>query len=95
MAKVLKVVKKPVRALGEYLQAKADKMFARKQFDEEYTKTRKSAEWHLRMWAWQKTTPAWKLPGKEEEEHRAIACKKVKCPHLPAGSEQCRNGTCP
>jgi hypothetical protein len=94
MTKVLKVVKKPVRALGEHLQDKANKMLRHGKIDEEYIKIRKAAEWHLRMWAWERTTPYWKLP-KEEEGHEPLACKKVKCPNLPAGSEQCRGGECP
>jgi hypothetical protein len=94
MAKILKVVKKPVKSLGEYLQSKANKMLMRKQINEDYFKTRKAAEWHLRMWDWERTTPSWKLP-KEEEGYEPPACKKVNCPNLPAGSEQCRAGTCP
>lgn len=93
MAKVLKVVRRPVEALGERLQEKANKMFKQGKIDENYSKIRKAAEWHLRMWAWEKTTPYWKLP--KEEEYEASACKKVKCPNLPAGSEQCREGVCP
>ena len=94
MTKVLKVVKKPIRAVGENLQDKANRMLRKGEINEEYFKIRKAAEWHLRMWAWEKTTPSWKLP-KNEDDHVPPACKKVKCPNLPAGSEQCREGVCP
>lgn len=94
MPKVIRVIKKPVRVLGERLQDRANKMFKRGEINAEYFRTRKAAEWHLGMWAWERTTPYWKLPT-EEEGHVPPACKKVRCPNLPAGSEQCRVGECP
>lgn len=94
MTKVMKVVKKPVRAIGEHLQDKANRMLRKGEINEDYYRTRRAAEWHLRMWAWEKTTPAWKLP-KDEEGHEPTACKKVRCPNLPAGSPECREGECP
>ena len=94
MPKIVKVVRKPTYSLGIYLQEKANKMLKKGNTGEEYTRTRKAAEWHLRMWAWQRTTPAWKLPG-QTKDFEAPSCHKVGCRHLPAGSEQCRAGECP
>jgi hypothetical protein len=94
MTIVKKVIKKPIREVGERLQDKANRMLRRGEINDEYFKTRKAAEWHLRMWAWERTTPPWKLP-KNEEGYEPPACKKVKCPNLPAGSQTCREGECP
>ena len=94
MPKAIKVVKKPTYSLGMYLQEKADKMLKKGNTGEDYIKTRKAAEWHLRMWAWQRTTPAWKLPG-QKKDFDAPACIKVGCHYLPAGGESFRAGECP
>ena len=99
MAKVIKVVKKPSAFIGTKLQEKANRMLLHRDTltdlqMSKYTEIRRSAEWHLRMWAWERTTPPWKLPG-ETKNFSAPACKKINCPNLPAGSEQCRKGECP
>lgn len=92
---VKKAVKKPVkptRSLGEYLLAKADKMRRKGNLGPEYKKVRETAEWHLRMWSWQRDPrlPSWKLPG-QIEDFTATACQKAGCPYLPAGSSECRS----
>jgi hypothetical protein len=108
MAKNAKGSKKRDKREGGALQRKATALLLGGNTGNAYVKTRRSAEWHLGMWDWEKHVPAWKLPAIVDDQNKRVAlcspfkCNNIKsgktvfaCPHLPAGSENCKNGECP
>jgi len=85
-------------------------MLANGEINDNYKRLRTELEYHLQMWEWQKDTEEWKLPKSETRRYRTekeaffpTICtsieledgSKIRCPHLPAGSADCKLNECP
>jgi hypothetical protein len=100
MAKIVKGVRKKDKKEGLRLQKLANAMLGKGGIDSDYLQLRRSAERHMGMWDWQKSTPKWLLPRSNDTRpykctHIFIGGEQVSCPNLPAGSRSCREGECP